>query len=196
MKNKMLRKNSHLAGVMLLLFITLITVGCSPRQKIMKIPVAGLSMKLPPGWKQGTMAGVEDRIKPVGERKYWIEEEGGIFYFESEKKFYPYGTAMAGSVPEGTSLREHFGVDKDWGAYKLLSTTPRNISGFEAIEMLVEGFSLAGEGNRNELGANLILSVGIKKGNGIIEVSFLALKEDFAKYESDFRESINSIKIR
>ncbi|OYD16031.1 hypothetical protein CH330_03860 [candidate division WOR-3 bacterium JGI_Cruoil_03_51_56] len=168
--------------VLLAFVLVLALAGCPGRQQtkgVMEIKELGFSMKLPSGWKQG---------RPTVKRgKKYKAEQGGHYCFESETEGYPFGSVMNLSFEGWTSLDEFVSNPMCFHG-RLLSKTYRDVSGFEAIEIVGEGF---GEKRKPVKGMHLY----VQKGNQVILISFRSLKQDFEEYEPQFRECLNSVRI-
>lgn len=66
---------------------------------------------------------------------------------------------------------------------RVISKTPRTVSGHEAIEVLTEA-------------PRTTLTLYVRRGDTVIWVNCGAPKEDFPKYEQIFRDAIETIKVR
>ena len=66
---------------------------------------------------------------------------------------------------------------------KVISTTPMSISGFDAVQNVIE-YPNAG---------NKAIKVYIHKGDTLIEISFVTSAGDFSTYETSLHKSIASI---
>lgn len=179
--------------------------GCGKGGRRVEVREFGLSIKLPAGWGQG---------EPRASGGY-IRSTRGAFFFENAENDDPSGDVMqfplegktlaefvdaqvkmtdmlsagmqvAGKILEKATSGAHseeFQEAQETLKSKVISKIDRTISGLPAIEVVTEAqFSL--------------VEVYVAKGDNAIVVTFRAPKEDFPKYETLFRKSIDSIKIR
>ena len=134
--------------------------GSTKSHSRMEAPELGLPMDAPSGW----------RVERLNPRICSKGDNTGIIIDEPLE-----GKALDAYVLQLSA--------DNWG--KVISTTPLSISGFDAVQKVIE-YSDAGSKS---------LKVFIHKGDRLIEVSFVTPTEDFAEHESSIRKSIASIKI-
>ena len=161
--------------------------GCSGRQVGIRIPEFGFSMKVPPGWKLGRSATMQEFAL---HKKFYHVEPDGKFCFESETERYPHASVHHASLSKYKSLGAYADTAKLICGRKILSTKHRTICGFEAIEIVGEGFSVL---SKTHFKAILVF---IRKGDEVVWITLGAPKEKFNKYEPRFHECIKSINIR
>lgn len=179
--------------------------GCGKRGNTFELSRLGFSMKLPQGWEQGVpMVGGGFAPNQTGEffyadRKY-EDPSGSVIEFPLEDISL---TEYVDILTSGTEKIEKLqaGLMRTLGKMtgqedseelkeaestlqtKVISKTPRTISGHEAIEVLTEA-------------PRTILTVYVCREDDVIWVTFGAPKEEFPKYEQLFRDTIETIKIR
>ncbi len=153
-----------MSGILVILLV-LIVVGCEgvSRQSKAKIeaPEIGLSMPVPQGW-------IRDKRNP---RLCFKGNYTGTVIDEAleGKDFYAY-------VEE---------LSKDFGG-KVVSKAPLEISGYKAIEAVIEYPDLG----------NKVIKLFIKKNDRLVEVSFVTSIKDFQKYAPSLRKALKSIEIK
>ena len=162
-------------------------------------------MRLPPGWKQGeprVMGGyrLSSRGEFFFENADYDDPSGSVMEFplmgasltehvdnllgdtEKMEKLQAGLLRVLGKMAGEEVSEEIKEVEKALQS-KVISKTPRTISGHEAIEVLTEA-------------PRTILTLYVRRGDEVIWVNFGALKEDFPQYEQLFRDAIETIKIR
>ena len=149
-------------------------------QSLVEIPELGLSMQIPASWQKGSPT-----VRGVG--KYKAKESGRQF-FESIMQSYPFGGVKDFSLSGWKSLDEYVSDPISLHG-KIITKIPKTLGSFQAIEVIGEA-----------LGENKIPVKGIflyiQKGDRVIVVFFWAVKDSFARYESTFRSSLDSLTIR
>ncbi|MCM8765034.1 MAG: hypothetical protein NC830_06725 [Candidatus Omnitrophica bacterium] len=171
----------------------------------MELPDIGFTMKLPPGWvnaretkssaeyKQFYKAGVEKddywenvSISPLEIHDLFTGKTKKVNtlteYVDDILKDQEKISAMFGTISK--ALGKIVGEEiKEASSVPIKSRTQGTISGYEAIEVILNA-------------PISVIKVYIRKDDKIIEISFMVSKEEFPKYEEDFRKSIESIKIK
>jgi len=187
-----MRKVVKPIGWLAVIILTLALIGCSGPSggAKVKVPELGLTMELPPGWKvdRRSTRFFFDKAKP--EDNYGLVED-----YPLEGKTLDECVDANIRMTQNIEALQHVAADKlselVGGAVdmpkvtqtRIASRTDTTIDGHEAIELVTES-------------AYTIIEVDIKKGNGLIRISFRTLNEDFPKYEPSFRKAIESIRLR
>jgi len=193
-------------AILVIALALVITHGCGKRAPTFKLSRLGFSMKLPSGWQQGEPRMMGGFTPRSGGEFFFADPElddpyGNVMDFplmegeslteyvdnlltETEKmEKLQAGLVRALGEIAGEEASEEIKEAEKAVQSKVISMTPRTISGHEAIEVLTEApFTL--------------LTVYILRGDTVIWVTFRAPKEEFPQYEQLFREAIETIKIR
>jgi len=188
-----------------LAMLAFFAAGCGKGTDTFKLDDPDFSMRLPPGWKQGS---------PRASGGF-MRSPTGTFFFENARNDDPSGDVMVWPL-EGASLSEHVdGLVRQSEAFESLHRTlvrklddvtagaageqlaqaerdltstvvsrqPRTISGLEAIEVVTQA-------------PRTTVVVYILQGQKVIAVTFGAPKEDFSRYEKLFHDAIETITVR
>ena len=146
--------------------LPLLMSGCGGGSGSQKVEVAelGLSMQIPSGWA----------VEKDNPRVFGKGNSTGLVMDE------PLGGKSFNDRVEALIAKTPF------ESPKVISKTPLTVSGYDAIEAVIE-YPNAG---------SKALKVYIHKDDRLIEISYVSPKEKFSEDEPSFRESIASIEIR
>lgn len=121
--------------IVVILSTILVIASCSNQQTEIKISELGFSMKVPPEWKLGRSATMQEF---TFQKRCYFVEAGGRFCFASVREMYPYGSVLHSSLSKNKSLSEYVDTAKMLCGKKIHSQTRRTVCGLEAIEMVYE----------------------------------------------------------
>jgi len=112
----------------------------------------------------------------------WVAERGNPrMFFDAANPEDNFG--LVEDCPlEGQTLAEYVDSIQSVGA-RIVSKRPVRVAGHEAVEMVSEA-------------AYTVIEVNIARGEGVIRVSFRALKEEFPRHEAAMRRALESIELR
>ena len=173
----------------ILCWLFVVAAGYEKPGKKLVIPELGFSMKLPTGWQADSKEKNFFYETSKGHKSHgWVEQ-----YLLEGRSLSEFVEASLKDVNRMKSMQRRierllgeFSSGEDGSKAQLpriRSEAPRKIGGLEAIEVVCEG-------------EYPVMEVFIRKGDKVINVMFRTSKGDFPKYETSFRQAIESITIR